>query len=251
MTRHHHWLIALGAFVLTTFGFSLTALSDAKGKAYLAKVDKAQSQYKTLTVRYKLTTKEPKRKARIIKLWSRFKGHKQLTELLAPADVKGTKALHLSSTRVYVYLPQYRKVRRIASHALDQEFMGTAYNQADINLLRYSGMYNAKFVTEDASSYTLKLTKKSKSKSPYSKIELVASKKNNMPLRLKYWDKGGRQVKSDLRRDYVCVKGVCMARFQKLTDHTKGGKYSTLELTGYEINPKFKKRLFSKRSLRP
>ncbi len=243
--------LATVAFALCSSVFFNVAQGGASGDAYLAKVDKALNRYKTLKLEYTIKTKEPKRKKRIMKVRSRFKGKKQLTELLAPADVKGTKALHLSPTRIYVYLPAYRKVRRVASHATSEGFMGTTYNQVDMNLTRYSRYFTAKVKSETKSELTLILSKRKKKKVPYKKLEMVVDKAYNLPARIRYYDEAGRHIKTETRKDHVCDKGACLPRIQKMVDHGKGGKYSTLELTGYKVNPSLPDSLFSKRNLRP
>ena len=60
-----------------------------------------------------------------------LKGEKRFTEFSAPSDMKGTKVLVLSPSEVYAYLPAFGKVRRVASSASDQGFMGMAFSLDD------------------------------------------------------------------------------------------------------------------------
>ncbi len=244
-------LITFGAVVLSAFVNSGYAKADAMGDAIVAKIDKEQSRFKTLWLEYTVTTKEPKRKARVMKARARLKGKKQLTELLAPADVKGTKALHLSPTQIYVYLPAYRKVRRIASHVVDQGFMGSTFSQFDMNLTRYGRLYTGQLTSADERNYQLTLRLRRGKKAPYAKIKLTVEKARSLPLRIRYFDGKGRLVKTETRSKYVCEKRVCIPRKQKMIDHTKGNKYSKLKLTKRKVNPPLANSLFSKRNLRP
>jgi hypothetical protein len=69
---------------------------------------------------YEITNKEPGKDEGTLAMTVKLKGEKRYTEFSAPADMRGTKVLILSPTQMYVYLPSYGKVRRIANHTKDQ-----------------------------------------------------------------------------------------------------------------------------------
>ncbi len=239
------WIGALALVALTT-----NAGADAKGDALLAKTDAALNRWTTLDLEYSLATHEPGRDPRYMKARTRFKGGKQLTELLAPPDMKGTKALTLSKTTMYVYLPAFRKMRRVASHAAEQGFMGTTFSQQDMNLTRYSPFYAARLASEDAASWTLELSRKSGQKAPYARIQMTVDKTLHLPTTLRYFNDQGTHVKTETRGDYRCEQQICTPGKQKMLDHTKGGMYTELTLGKFQINPPLADRLFSKRSLK-
>ena len=46
-----------------------------------------------------------------------------------------------SPTQMYIYLPSFRKVRRVASHVQEQGFMGSAFDHAEVSLATYSDTF--------------------------------------------------------------------------------------------------------------
>ncbi|NIR52116.1 outer membrane lipoprotein-sorting protein, partial [candidate division KSB1 bacterium] len=53
---------------------------------------------------------------------------KRLVRFLAPADQRGISFLSLPDEIKYLYLPAFRRVRRIASHMENQKFAGTDFS---------------------------------------------------------------------------------------------------------------------------
>ena len=86
------------------------------------------------------------------------KGDSHLFTFTAPADMKGTKALVLSPTQMYVFLPAFGKVRRIASSVSDQGFLGMTFSQDDLASQAYNATYEAKIASESATEYHLVVT---------------------------------------------------------------------------------------------
>ena len=237
---------ALGLALLSAVG---VARADAKGDELVRKIDAALKSYKTLTVQYDVTTQEQGREAVKQVVRSNFKGKKQFTELLAPGDIKGTKALNLSETEMYVYMPAFRKIRRVASHMSEGGFMGSAYAQHDMNLTQYGGLFTGTIVSEDDGNWVLKLDKKPDCGLPYGKLELTVDKKLTLPTRIKFFDEKGQHVKTETRLDYACTQSVCTAKRQKMVDHTKGDKATRLDQTDVIVNPDLPDEMFSKRNL--
>lgn len=223
------------------------AIADADCEATLKQVDAALNSYKSLDLHYTMVTQEPGGTATTMKLRTRFKAtktkKKQFTELLAPADLKGTKVLSKSANKMWIYLPSFRKVRKVDSHTSDQSFLGTAFSAADMNLTRYSPEYGC-----TKSGNTLNLTARSGAAVAYGRIVMTIDDKR-LPTAFKYFDKGGSHVKSETRKEYFCDGKVCTARTMKMINHAKGGLWSELTLTKHKINPTISKKLFSKRNL--
>jgi len=136
-------LLPAGASALALMAMTAQASADAAGDKVLASVDAALNRWKTQYIKYDVTNQEPGKPERKLELEVKLKAEKRLTEFLAPADMKGTKVLILSSTQMYVYLPAFGKVRRIASSVTDQGFMGLTFTQTDLSLTRYSADYTA------------------------------------------------------------------------------------------------------------
>jgi outer membrane lipoprotein-sorting protein len=226
--------------------------ADSKGDGELATIDAAMNKASTLYFEYKASIKAPDKDAKSLGLIVRLKGDKRLTEFTAPADVKGTKVLILSPTQMYIYLPSFGKVRRIASHTTDQGFMGLNFTQDEMLLTKYSPYYTATVDSDDGTNETLTLTSKSGTDAPYPKLKLTIAKSNMMPTQIDYYDDAGKNVKTETRSNYSCDGGdasVCTPTEFKMVDHTKNDMYSTLTRSKWKANSDMSDDMFTKRAL--
>jgi len=219
-------------------------MADAAGDKALAAVDAAQSKAKTLHIVYDVTIKTPDKGDRTAKLDVKLKGDKRLTEFLAPADMKGTKVLILSPTQMYIYLPAFGKVRRIASHTTEQGFMGMTFSQDDLLLTTYSPFYTA-----TQSGDKLSLAENKDAGAPYPKLEVALDKSNNLPNKIDYFSDSGANVKTETRGGVTCEGDVCTASELTMVDHTKGDASTTLKRVSLKVNENMSDDMFSKRAL--
>jgi hypothetical protein len=79
----------------------------------------------------------------------------------APGDVKGMAILTTKEGLMYVYMPSYKRVRRVASHVRNQGFMGTDFSAEELSAASLSKGWNAKLKSQDSSNWYLTLTPKS------------------------------------------------------------------------------------------
>jgi hypothetical protein len=226
-----------------------TALADPAGDAALGKVDVAINRAKTQYLEYEATVKSPDKPDRKVELAVWLKGEMRLSEFLGPADVKGTKVLILSPTQMYVYLPAYKKVRRIASHVTDQGFMGMHFSQDDLSITHYGKYYDAAIAKQDDKTIDFVLTAKKDTKPPYPKIELKVEKERNLPLEMRYYGESGKLLKTETRGAYACEKDVCAPSELTMTDHGKAGAMTRLARRKWKVNESMSDELFSKRNL--
>jgi hypothetical protein len=230
-------------------GLPRIALADEKGDKALAAVDGAIFKAKTQHLVYEGTIKVPEKPDRTLKLAVWMKNEWRLSEFLAPADVKGTKVLILSPTQMYVYLPAYKKVRRIASHVTDQSFMGMHFTQDDMSITSYAKMFSATISKDDGKLVTLALTAKKDANAPYPKLEMVIEKARSLPTEVRYFNDSGTKLKTETRTNYTCEKEFCSSVEVKMVDHTKGGASTTLVRKEWKVNPDLPDSKFSKRAL--
>jgi hypothetical protein len=154
---------------------------------------------------------------------------------------------------MYIFLPAFGKVRRIASHTTEQGFMGMNYTQDDMLLTTYSPMYTATVSSDDGKTEKLALTAKSGTGAPYAKIDMTVDKSNNMPIAMDYFSDSGTKVKTETRTGYTCEspdgKPICTATDQTMVDLTKGGASTTLHRRSWKVNENLSDDMFTKRAL--
>jgi hypothetical protein len=139
----------------------------------------------------------------------------------AVTDIKGTKVLTLSPTQMYVYLPAFGKVRRIASHTHDQGFLGLAFSQGDLATTSYGVQYAGQIASQTPAQYVLVLTAKDVPNATYAKIEITVARDHMVPLQLKYFNAEGANIKTETRSNYSCAGAVCTPGEMKMVDNVK------------------------------
>ncbi len=225
-----------------------TARADAAGDKVVAALDAAMNRAQTLRFEYDIVNQEPGKGERTMAMKVALKGEKRLSEFSSPADMKGTKVLILSATQMYVYLPAFGKVRRIASHTKDQGFLGLAFSQDDMATTAYGSLYQGAMGPETPDSQKLVLTPKAGSDAPYAKIEIAISKDKGLPTELKYFNTDGTNVKTETRTGYTCESNVCTPGELKMTDNVKGN-WTKLVRKSWKVNETISDDVFSQRNL--
>jgi outer membrane lipoprotein-sorting protein len=243
-----------GSFLLSLSLGALAALlpsaagADAAGDRLCATMDAAMNRAKTHKFDYEIVNHEPGKSDRTMAMKVLIKGEKRLTEFKAPADMKGTKVLILSASQMYVYLPAFKKVRRIASHTKDQGFLGLAFSQDDMATQSYGPIYEGKITADSPTQSTLVLTPRAGKDAPYSKIEVLVNKDKNLPAELKYFNAEGKNIKTETRSGYTCEGNICTPGELKMVDNTKGN-WTKLVRKSWKVNDSISDDVFSQRNL--
>lgn len=223
-------------------------LADANGDKALAATEAAMNRAKTHYFVFEAITQESGKTDKTVGLNVWMKGDKRLLEFTAPADLKGSKVLVLSPIEMYVYLPSFGKVRRIASHTADQSAFGMAFSQEDLATQKYSGSYSA---TQDGATdkeIKLTLTPLAGRETTYAKLQMTIAKDKSVPTEIKYYGTAGKLVKTETRSGYTCTGDICTPGTLLMIDHTKGLS-TKLTRKQWKVNESISDDTFSKRSL--
>ena len=187
--------LSLALFVLSVMFFTVNGFSET-GNDWLKKVEATINAPKDKVSEGTmiLIDKDGTQKTRKMKMWQKGED-KKLDRFLSPADVKGVSLLSLSDDEMYLYMPAFHKIRRIASSAKNESFMGTDFTYDDMNMNKLSDKYNAKILKEDANTVTLELTPKPGKDVSYSKEIMVVNKKNDLAEKVEFYNKGREKEK--------------------------------------------------------
>ena len=129
------------AFIAGTIGSSAKAAEEIKAEKLTAKeiLDKTDTQNDAkdqfsimkMTLFDKSDKKKTRKRILLTKAWNK-RDKKRLIKFLSPADVKGFGFLVLEpdspSEKMYLYLPAFKKIRRIAGSAKSRSFMGSDFS---------------------------------------------------------------------------------------------------------------------------
>lgn len=119
-----------------------------------------------------------------------------ILKFLSPADVKGTGLLDLGEDQMYMYLPEFHKIRRIAGSAKNGSFMGTDFTYNDLSLINYdTSDYNSELVdTNDKEYYTVELTDKDGEEQDYDRLVMTVRKSDFFPTKVEFYDKDTKKL---------------------------------------------------------
>jgi len=127
---------------------------------------------------------------------------KSILHFLVPDDVKGTGFLVVERKGAdddqFLYLPALKKIKRIRSDQKSSAFMGTQYSYGDLQSRdaddnTYKMLPGEKLGNFDC--WVIESTPKRPDDEQYSRTITWIAKKNYVPLRMKMFDKKGREWK--------------------------------------------------------
>ncbi len=193
-----------------------------------------------------LIDKRNKKKTRKIRMWSKG-SKKKVIKFLSPADVRGVGLLVLSDNDMYLYMPAFKKIRRIASHVKHQSFMGSDFSYDEIGSTEYAENYTAKLVKETDTEYIVEAVRKKNSDKQYNKLKLRIDKQSFLPLKIEMYKK------NKLRKVLINNKIEKIGKYWMATDimieDIKKKHKTNLKLTNIKFDKSVPSRIFTKRYL--
>jgi outer membrane lipoprotein-sorting protein len=244
----------IALLVTTILLFLLTArAAGAQGldpEAVLQKIDRVATQASDLTsdAEMILLDASGRRKTRVVRMQQ--KGDQlRLVQFLAPADVRGVGFLRLSSDRLYLYLPAFRRVRRIASSGLDEDFFGTDFSYEDLAQNRYADDYEPRALTHENGRFVLNMEPRSGSNANYRRLMLEADTSNYVIRNIEYYGRDGTRIKTLAVNDVVQIDGYWIGRKMQMTN-LRTGHQTTLSLSEIAFDRGLDEAIFSERSLK-
>lgn len=173
---------------------------------------------------------------------------KQFLVFTAPGDVAGMKVLMQDAKTLYIYTPEFKKVRRVAAHMQNQGFMGSTFTYADQTEVKLAPSYDAKLEGKSGSETTLALTPKEGVEKAFARLEVVIDSKKGGVTTVRYYDGAGNHVRTQSRRNWTKIEGELMPLEVEMEDH-KTGDSTVIELRNVRVNQGVEDDLFSRRML--
>jgi outer membrane lipoprotein-sorting protein len=173
---------------------------------------------------------------------------KRYVKFLSPADQRGIAFLSLPGEIMYIYLPSYAKVRRIASHVKNTSFAGTDFTYEDMEAVKFSQKYNSQLLREENSSYVVQLTPKPGIQSDYSKLVMWIRKDIFFPVKVEMYDRGGKLYKVMTRSGIEKVNGYWVSKESEMKN-VKAGKSSKMIMQDIKFNSGLSDSIFTKQYL--
>lgn len=232
------------------------ATAAAKGpQGILEATDSIHFGYRTMEVESELSVHEggeaPGTPGRLIRIHMWQDGPKRLIRMTYPPEVKGMGIFVKDSETMYVYVPEFDKVRLAASHARRQTFLGSDFNYDDMAMSALAPNYDASLQSETADEVTLLLKAKAGVAQAYPKLILTIDKKTLQLKRQQYFDESDRHVRTQERSEMKTFDhpeyGV--QTVIKMIDHTNHDHSTTMTMSSFKADHEIPAKLFSKRTL--
>jgi outer membrane lipoprotein-sorting protein len=165
-----------------------------------------------------------------------------------PGDIAGMKVLMQDKNTLYVYLPDFKKVRRVAAHAMAQGFQGSEFTYEIMTQITLSPFYDAELGGKDGDETTLVLKAKPDVEVTYAKLEVVISAKTGGVTVIRYFDKSDKVVREQHRDEWKKVNGVNMPTKISMLNN-KTGDATVITLSDVVVNQGVDDSVFSRREL--
>ncbi len=191
------------------------------------------------------------KKERLLEAWTknnRSGDDWRVLKFKSPADVKGIALLVLSEDQMYIYLPEFKRVRRIASSNKKGCLFGSDFSYEDLSTSGFSRFYNSKLSKEDGRFFYLELTPKPEVSKPYSRIELIVEKSVMLPAEIKMFGKNQKLWKHCLQK-FQKVGKYNIINYFEMNDLQKNSR-TILELKEVKVDQNVDDEIFSERFLK-
>ena len=239
-------LMALWFVAPNATAASFDELKTKGAQALLEHGDKLHNDQTTQEWSFKMIMKPASGEARVVKFTVQQKDRTKRLVRFTDGDAKGMSVL-MRGNKMYVYSPQTDNVRRVASHARRQTFMGSNLTFSDMSTIDFSKTYNAAFDKETAEHQWLSLTAKPDTDLDWPKLRLRVEKKSLSFSRIEYYD-GSKLKRVQYRENYKNDNGVPTYQRVRFVDKATG--YSTtMEMLSQKIGGDLSNSIFKKRNL--
>ncbi len=225
------------------------ALLAIDGNKILAEIDRRAAAFEDQTYSATMQIYDGSRLKKELAFEAKMKGlSKQLLEFTAPGDVAGMKVLMENAQSVHIYMPEFKKVRQVALHAMNQGFLGSEFTFEDMTQVQLSPFFDATFVGKSGSETTLELVPKKGTDRSWTKLEVVIDGTKGGVTTIRYYDKSNKPVREQLRTDWVKIQGISVPTTVTVKN-LKTGNASVIKMSNLQVNRGVSEGLFSRRNL--
>ena len=143
---------------------------------------------------------------------------RSLVKFYKPTNIKNTALLSYAKkdddTIQWLYLPAFKSVKQLSTEEKNKSFMGSDFSVADI-AGRQVNQDRHEMIKEDDKFFYIRSIPKDKN-DVYSKLEIVVSKSIYVPLKIDFFDKRGKLLKTLTNSKVKKVKGMYVITKSKM-----------------------------------
>jgi outer membrane lipoprotein-sorting protein len=241
------------AFAMALFALAAGAPAGAEaandGAAILRRVDATMNAPRDQRMQTTLKLIEKSGTVRERSLIMLQKGaDRRLVRFLSPADQKGIAVLSLPAGELWLYLPAFKKAKRIASHVKNGSFAGTDFSYSDMEAKNYAETHDVSYVRAEGGSDVIELRPRPAAEADYARIVMTVDRASNVPTTIEYYDAKGAAYKRLESRSVEKSGAYWIAREREMTD-LRTGHRSVFAVTSVQFDTGIKDDEFTVRSL--
>jgi outer membrane lipoprotein-sorting protein len=215
----------------------------------LAIADATLTKVKDQTYTASLEVVRDRKTIKTIEFVAKLKGlTKRLVKFTAPGDVRDMAILTTDDGLMYVYMPAYKRVRRVASHVRNQGFMGTDISPEEMGNAALSVGWKARIIKTEPAYWVLHMTPEPGNETTFAKMIVTVSRTEKGVSRIESYDAGGKLLKSQDRSEWKSFGPVHLPTKFVITDHRTGSK-TVMYFKACEVNQELPDSAFTKRAL--
>jgi outer membrane lipoprotein-sorting protein len=176
-------------------------------------------------------------------------------EITSPKELKGQSFLFSENTSgeddVWMYVPAFKVTRRIEGNDKDSAFLGSHFTYAD---LESRGLKDANYKRLDDDKigkhdvYVIESAPKKGTESEYGKVVAYVRKSDYMPLKLRFYDSSGDELKT-LFVEKLDKTDSGKTFVERMTLRPTGGGFTTIKIGGLDAETDIPDSAFSKGQL--
>ena len=155
----------------------------------------------------------------------------------------------IDGDRVYVYMPGFKKVRRVAEHNMTQSFAGSDFSNEDMTRVRFADDFEVTLLREEADAWVLRGTPKPGRNVGYAGIEVTVTREGHFQRAVDYFDDKGNKVK-EFRGSDLTTWPDGVRRYRTVTTRDpRTGHATVMRLKTFTVDQGLEDENFSKRQL--
>lgn len=226
-----------------------SAADAADGAAILKRVDAAMNAPRDQSSQTVLRLIEKDGTVRERSLVMLQKGASmRLVRFLSPADQKGIAVLSLPGGEIWLYLPAYKKAKRIASHVKNGAFAGTDFSYSDMEAKNYADIHDVAYLRAEGQADVIELKPRPAAEAEYSRIVMTVDRASGVPTRIEYYDDKGLEYKRLVSRGIEKSGPYWIAREREMTN-LRTGHRTLFSMSSIKFDTGIKDEEFTVRSL--
>lgn len=246
---HGRALAGLLGAAAVVLGAATARAAGPDAAEILRRMDKAISGYADQEMDVTMTVVDTDGTRKSYDFTVQQKGTRQRMIRFHSGEMKGMATLVEDRDRVYVYLPGFKKVRRVAAHSMNQTFAGSDFTNDDMAALTWADEYDAVIEREDDANWTLRCTPKPGSQARHPQALLTVAKGTFYQVAVEYRDERGQALRRMESADLKSFPGGADRFSTVVLSDVRTGHRTILTITGFRVNRGLADGVFSQRQL--